>query len=125
MNAQCNAANQKLAALKGWTNLFVAGTALLGCPPNGAPNSRGQAAVPDWCGDWNACGELMVEHQTFPKLSLLHRGLISVLRGGKPIGQLAVDGFPSPAHAIRTAVVYAVIMLLQQRATTAAGRSAR
>lgn len=52
-------ANRRLAELMGWTGIFDAGGALLGTPPDGAPNCRGQAAVPDWIGCWEACGPLI------------------------------------------------------------------
>jgi hypothetical protein len=115
MNKQCAAANQRLAGLLGWTELFVAGSALLGRPPSGAPNSRGQAAVPDWCGCWEACGPLMVEHRCFPSLGLLDRGMVYVLRDGQPLGHLVVNEFPSHEHAVRTAIVYSVIRHLTRR----------
>ena len=47
--------NALRAIAGGWTNIIcvdgVQGT-LLGEPPDGAANSRGQAMVPDYCGDW-------------------------------------------------------------------------
>lgn len=52
-------ANQRLAELMGWTHVFVAGTALMGTPPAGGANCRGQARVPDWTGGWAACGPLI------------------------------------------------------------------
>lgn len=55
--------NKRLAGLLGWTSLVEVGGALLGTPPAGAPECRGQAAVPDWCGDWSAIGPLAAEHQ--------------------------------------------------------------
>lgn len=53
--------NKRLAELLGWTNLFDAGGTLIGCPPGGAANSRDQAAVPNWAGDWAATGPLSAE----------------------------------------------------------------
>ena len=53
-------ANKRLAAAKGWTDIVEVGGALLGTPPDGAPGSRGQAMIPDWCGDWRECGPLQV-----------------------------------------------------------------
>jgi hypothetical protein len=52
-------ANKRLALALGWTEIVEVGGALLGTPPDGAPKSRGQAMVPDWCGDWKECGPLM------------------------------------------------------------------
>lgn len=51
--------NRKLASLLGWTNIVDVGGALLGCPPPGEPECRGQARVPDWTGDWADWGSLM------------------------------------------------------------------
>ena len=51
-------ANKRLALALGWTEIIEVGGALLGTPPDGAPESRGQAIVPDWCGDWRECGPL-------------------------------------------------------------------
>jgi hypothetical protein len=52
-------ANRRLAELMGWTNIFQVSGALLGTPPDGAAQSRGQARVPDWNGDWRDCGRLL------------------------------------------------------------------
>ncbi|NRR28875.1 hypothetical protein HSX11_01630 [Oxalobacteraceae bacterium] len=116
MSSPCESANWRLATLLGWTEIFSVGAgALLGTPPGGAPDSRGQAAVPDWCGSWDACGPLMVKHACFPKLSLLERGLVYVLRNGVPVGSLAIADFPSRDHAVRTAIVYSIIGRLNAR----------
>lgn len=56
------AANKHLAELLGWTSLVEVGGSLLGTPPAGAAESRGQALVPDWAGDWVAAGPLAVEY---------------------------------------------------------------
>lgn len=55
------ALNKELAALLGWKDVFEIGGALMGTPKHGAENSRGQALVPDWVGDWAACGPLMAD----------------------------------------------------------------
>ena len=61
-------ANRQLATLKGWTNIkAIIGCsglpqALIGSPPWKSPNSRQEARVPDWCGDWDACGKLLGEY---------------------------------------------------------------
>lgn len=60
--------NKRLAELLGWTNVVDAGGALLGRPPGGAANSRDQAAVPNWAGDWAAAGPLGAEHE----IDILH-----------------------------------------------------
>ena len=112
---RCRAANWQLAALLGWTELCQAGGATLGRPPGGAPASRGQARVPDWCGDWDACGPLMLEHRVCPALDRLDEGVVSVMHGAETLGQLVVLDFPSHAHAVRAGVVYAVIGRLKNR----------
>ena len=57
------AANKRLAELLGWTRIVEVGGALVGTPPAGAAESRGQALVPDWAGDWAALGPRAAEHQ--------------------------------------------------------------
>lgn len=52
-------ANKRLALAFGWADIVEVGGALLGTPPDGALGSRGQAMVPDWCGDWRECGPLV------------------------------------------------------------------
>lgn len=56
-------ANAELALALGWTNIVELGGSLLGQPADGAPSCRGQAKVPDWCGDWSAAGELLERYQ--------------------------------------------------------------
>lgn len=56
-------ANRRLASILGWTNIVDAGDALLGSPPWGIPSARGQAAIPDWAGDWNACMALAMKYR--------------------------------------------------------------
>ena len=51
--------NRTLAGLLGWTEIVDLGGALLGLPPAGDPQCRGQALVPDWHGDWRDCGPLI------------------------------------------------------------------
>ncbi|PMQ16963.1 hypothetical protein [Janthinobacterium sp. AD80] len=57
------AANKRLAELLGWTSLIEVGGALVGTPPAGAAESRGQALVPDWLGDWTASAPLLVQFE--------------------------------------------------------------
>lgn len=68
-------ANRRLAQLLGWTNFENVGGAWLGTPPASEPQCRGQAKVPDWTGDWNACGPLMAQHIRRMKL-WPHRGVV-------------------------------------------------
>lgn len=55
------AANKRLAELLGWGNLVEVGGSLLGTPPAGAAESRGQALAPDWMGEWSAAGPLLAQ----------------------------------------------------------------
>ena len=57
------AANKRLAELLGWTSIIEVGGALVGTPPAGAAESRGQALVPDWLGDWTASAPLLVQFE--------------------------------------------------------------
>ena len=57
------AANKRLAELLGWANIVEVGGSLLGTPPAGEAESRGQALVMDWAGDWAAIGPLAAEYQ--------------------------------------------------------------
>lgn len=54
--------NRRLALALGWTNIVDVGNALLGMPPWGIPQARGQAPVPNWAGSWKDCGPLLSEH---------------------------------------------------------------
>jgi len=60
------AANKRLAELLGWSRIAEVGGALVGTPPAGAAESRGQALVPDWVGDWTATGPLLAQFEICP-----------------------------------------------------------
>lgn len=74
-------AEKQLAIALDWTNLVEVGDSLLGTPPGGADNSRGQAAVPRWTRDWSAGGTLITGHDIDVMLSddkaayIAHSGL--------------------------------------------------
>jgi hypothetical protein len=53
-------ANRRLAELLGWTGIFDAGAGLFGITPSTAEETGRLERVPDWSGDWSACGPLMV-----------------------------------------------------------------
>ena len=55
------AANKRLAELLGWSSIAEVGGALVGTPPAGAAEGRGQALVPDWMGNWSAAGPLLAQ----------------------------------------------------------------
>jgi hypothetical protein len=99
-------ANYSLATLLGWHNLaLVGGGAILGTPPGGAPNSRGQAMVPDWCGDWAHAGPLMVEHGAYPKLHCPDSSQMYVRHEYAGGTILHLRDFPNREAAVRFAVV--------------------
>lgn len=53
---------KKLAEALGWINIVSNGSSLLGKPPTGLPECRGQALIPAWTRDWAACGLLIGEY---------------------------------------------------------------
>ncbi len=55
--------NKRLAELLGWTSITDVGGALVGTPPAGTPDCRGQAAAPDWRGNDGDSFKLMVEQK--------------------------------------------------------------
>jgi hypothetical protein len=69
----------RLAMLLGWTNLYIMGESLIGTPPAGAPQCRGQAIVPRWTRDWAACGPLLVENNVWPECSERDSGDVVML----------------------------------------------
>jgi hypothetical protein len=100
---------RRLAGLLGWSELTDAGGALLGRPPGGAENSRGQAAVPDWCGDWSAAGPISAEHE----IDIFHSH--SSVRGQWDVAQHARANIVDDDRdaATREAIVRAVIGKLE------------
>lgn len=112
-----NAANMRLATLFGWTNLFALGGALLGTPPAGVPNSRGQALVPDWCRDWRPTGPLIgaygIELQWVNGDTAVEALANTRQMYEKFTEQLADHA--TPDHAVLLAVVRAVTAMLEQR----------
>jgi hypothetical protein len=112
MQHQGMSANRCLAELLGWKDIFDVGGALLGTPPPGVPACRNQAKVPDWTGDWRACGPLLAEQ-------------VEHLSIGEPwITVGAIDELhlmwpretgESKGGAIRRAIVSAVTMKLLER----------
>jgi hypothetical protein len=55
--------NRRLATLLGWSDIIELGGALLGTPPAGESQCRGQALVPNWVGDWRDCGPLLGRYE--------------------------------------------------------------
>lgn len=109
-------ANFSLATLLGWCNLaLVGGGAILGTPPGGAPNSRGQAMVPDWCGDWAVAGPLMVEHGAYPEFHCPGADHMYVRHEFSGATFIALRDFASRDAAVRFAVVAIVTESLRAR----------
>lgn len=93
------------ATRAGWTNLVEAGGSLVGTPPAGAEDSRGQAAVPRWARDWNACGPLMVEHRLIWLINDGH--VFAGLPNGRVLAATALADHPDEDAAVRHAIVMA------------------
>lgn len=99
------AAEQALATAKGWTNIIDAGGVLLGTPPEGAPDSRGQAAVPCWARSWEACGPLMLEYGL---IWMLQNGVVFAGdHSGKALAATGLDEHAGINAAVRYAFVQA------------------
>ena len=105
-------ANRRLAELLGWTDLFEVSGAILGTPPEGPPAGRNHGAVPDWTGDWRACGPLLAAH----RMTLGGTALDAVARcrsfEGAP-GAAAFADFNTDDAAVRAAIVAAVVAKLE------------
>lgn len=99
------AANKRLAELLGWSNIAEVNGALIGKPPAGAAESRGQALVPDWMGDWSAAGPLLAQFE----ISLL---FMSTGVGAGAIGELYSQHDGDRSKAARVAIVKAATRAL-------------
>jgi len=99
-------ANAELALALGWTNIIELGGSLLGEPADGAPSCRGQAKVPDWCGDWCAAGDLLAQYP----VSSVHWDEFALVGTAEPRGGhvAMVADHPDRATAIRYAIVRSV-----------------
>lgn len=113
VSADNMAANRRLAELMGWTEIFDVGGALLGMPPGGNPASRDQAKVPDWTGDWQACGPLMMEYISRARI-WRHRAVVGTPRLGCDLVRDPQAG-ESQAANFRRLVVDAAIADLEAR----------
>ena len=106
--------NRRLAALLGWTEIVNVGGAWLGRPPGGSQKSRDQAKVPNWCGDWVACGPLLSQHvrrlRAWP-----HRVLVGVAPGGPDGYDVMLDRGEGETgeQLLRRTIVTAVIAHLE------------
>jgi len=115
-------ANFSLATLLGWSKLALAGGgAILGTPPNDAPACRGQAMVPDWCGDWAAAGPLMVEYGAYPQFHCPDSSLMHVRHEFAPDTFISLRDFPSRDAAVRFAVVSIVTESLRAKRKARSG----
>jgi hypothetical protein len=106
-------ANRRLAELQGWTGIFNAGGKLLGLPPGDAPKSSRLEQVPDWTGDWSACGPLMVQFIRRARF-WPHRAVVGTTTVGN---DLARDPQPGEGEGInvRRLIVDAAIAELEAR----------
>lgn len=100
-----------LAKALGWTNLVESGGTLLGTPPAGGENSRGQAAVPAWTRDWSACGKLLGASGADDTLTISREGTRFTVAFGTDSNRLvAVEiGDEGRDGALRYAIVCACI----------------
>ena len=100
------AANKRLAELLGWSHIAEVGGALVGTPPVGVAECRGQAMVPDWLGDWAAAA---------PLLALFEIRLMPMSAGVDAGGFLEWYRFYQDKDtAVRVALVKAVTHRLQR-----------
>lgn len=97
-------AERDLASALGWSNLVNVGHALLGTPPDGGLNSRGQAMVPMWTRDWSACGPLMVQYGVVPRYMVRREGEFVQTVLIPPV-RIKPDGLDKNA-AFRLVIVY-------------------
>lgn len=110
-------ADRHLAEALGWTNLFNAGGALLGTPPTGGENSRGQAAVPRWTLDDASSFSLEVEYT----LSIWQSDTVEIQDvDGIFVTKANYEDHPTRKDAVRYAIVIAVTALLTIEAAQAA-----
>jgi hypothetical protein len=105
----------RLATFLGWTNLFALGAALLGTPPVGLPNCRGQAAVPDWCGNWSSAGPLIGAYGI--ELEWVNGGAaVEALANTRQMYEKFTEQLAdhaTPDDAVRLAIVRAVTAMLE------------
>ncbi|PHV25820.1 hypothetical protein CSQ93_21610 [Janthinobacterium sp. BJB426] len=108
------AANKRLAELLGWSSIVEVGGALVGTPPAGAAESRGQALVPDWLGDWTSAGPLVVEYRVDLEWTYGGRDVVAIINRNDMYEEFPVllADFSTPDAAARAAVVRAVAELV-------------
>lgn len=111
------AANARLATALGWTKIVDVGNALLGKPDWVCDNSRDQVQVPDWCGQWSACGPLLA--QGIDLTFYLH-GVTAAFpqnfKGETPVALFAeFKDHQTREHAVRYAVTMVLICRYQNQ----------
>jgi hypothetical protein len=102
---------RRLAELLGWTDIVDVPPCMVGRPPNGHPECRGQAMVPRWCRDWGACGPLMVEHQVEPMY--FRDFVVMEIHGVNADCDAHYKNHEDRDTAVRYAIVQSVIALLE------------
>jgi len=106
-----NAKNAQLARSLGWTDIVELGESLLGRPVGGAPDSRDQAKIPDWCGDWQAAGALVAQYGV--SVRIWPHGVKARIDVVPVSHQTFFGNHRDRATAIRHAIVSAVVMHLE------------
>ncbi len=106
------AANKRLAELLGWSSIVEVGGALVGTPPAGEAESRGQALVPDWASDWAVAGPMIGRFT----MSVGFTGLDAVATARdyeKGAAFEAIADHATADAAARVAIVRAIIRALE------------
>lgn len=111
--------NARRADVDGWTRIVQVGSApfsMLGTPPDGAPNSRGQAMIPDYCGDWRHVGRALASYTKSSVWTdeIFCYVVLRDLESHVAMREMIAD-HPSLDAAMRTAVIKAETMLLRAR----------
>jgi hypothetical protein len=101
--------NCRLAELLGWTNITELSGALLGTPPAGLPECRGQALIPDWAGDWRDCGPLGSAH----RIGVEHGDVTVRAVLGHGATRVKIGPFGDRDATARRAIVSSVIAKLE------------
>jgi hypothetical protein len=110
--------NQRLAKLKGYTDLQVIDGKLFGQPAWWHGLGTKLCPVPDWAGDWAACGPLMERHECYPEVdrSSAAPAFVVALWDRKrkwSSTSIKVAEFPDRGAAARAVVVLSVIEKLE------------
>lgn len=124
-----NEKRKRLAELLGWTNIelgdFLGIKTWMGCPPDTVAGTTATMMIPDWIGDWDDIGELMIDGRITPTFSSdkanIHVVIWPEYRPGE-VGTAIVivvdiDDHSSTTTAFHFAVVTAAIAQLEHIAS--------